>query len=63
LLGGFAILAWPSRYASSGVMSFMVNHEGVVYEKDLGRYTSVVAGKISSFDPGSGWEIHKSSAE
>jgi hypothetical protein len=63
LLGGFAILAWPSRYASSGVMSFMVNHEGVVYEKDLGRYTSVVAPKISSFDPGSGWEIHKSTAE
>jgi DUF2950 family protein len=63
LLGGFAIIAWPSRYASSGVMTFMVNHEGVVYEKDLGRYTSVTAGKINSFDPGTGWEIHKSGAE
>lgn len=55
MIGGFAVLAYPARYAASGVTSFMVNHEGVVYEKDLGRSTAELAAKITSFDPDESW--------
>jgi Protein of unknown function (DUF2950) len=53
--GGFALLATPAAYGSSGVMSFMVNKSGVVYEKDLGPDTNAVAAKIDRFNPDSGW--------
>jgi hypothetical protein len=56
MIGGFAVLAWPARYGASGVMSFMVNHEGVVYEKDLGRQGSTVAAKVTSFNPDESWK-------
>lgn len=56
MIGGFAVLAYPARYAASGVMSFMVNHDGVVYEKDLGRNTKELAAKIMSFDPDESWK-------
>ena len=39
MIGGFALVAYPAKYASSGVMSFIVNQDGVVYQKDLGRNT------------------------
>ena len=55
MIGGFAVLAYPARYAASGVMSFMVNHEGAVYEKDLGRGTEELAAKITNFDPDESW--------
>jgi hypothetical protein len=55
MIGGFAVLAWPAKYGSSGVMSFMVNHDGVVYQKDLGPQTAAVAAKIKRFDPSDGW--------
>lgn len=63
LIGGFAVLAWPARYGSSGVMTFMIDHDGVVYENDLGRYTTVVAGRIDTFNPGAGWTVQKSGSE
>lgn len=53
--GGFAVLATPAIYGSSGVMSFMVNQKGIVYEKDLGPDTASVAAKITQFNPGAGW--------
>jgi hypothetical protein len=53
--GGFALIAIPAVYGSSGVMSFMVNQSGVVYEKDLGANTATVAAKINQFNPDSGW--------
>jgi hypothetical protein len=53
--GGHALLAVPAIYGSSGVMSFMVNQNGVVYEKDLGPDTTAVAAKINQFNPDSGW--------
>ena len=56
MIGGFAVLAYPARYGASGIMSFMVNHEGVVYEKNLGRKTADLAAKITSFDPDASWE-------
>jgi len=56
LLGGFAILAWPARYWDTGVMSFMVNHDGQVYERDLGPNTAAKAAATKTFDPGPGWQ-------
>ena len=56
LLGGFAAVAFPAEYGNSGVMTFMVNHDGVVYSKDLGPDTAKLALAIDSFDPGSDWK-------
>ena len=55
MIGGFAILAWPAKYGSSGIMTFIVNQDGVVYEKNLGPNTSAVAAKMSVFNPDAGW--------
>jgi hypothetical protein len=55
MIGGFGAVAYPARYASSGVMTFIVNHDGVVYQKDLGPNTAKVAAAITRFDPGPGW--------
>ncbi|MDM0000627.1 DUF2950 domain-containing protein [Variovorax sp. J22P240] len=52
---GFALVAWPARYGESGVMTFMVNHEGVVYEKDLGAGTDATARSMKRFDPDASW--------
>ncbi|HEX9139253.1 MAG TPA: DUF2950 domain-containing protein [Steroidobacteraceae bacterium] len=54
--GGFALLAIPAIYGSSGVMSFIVNKSGVVYERDLGPNTKDIAAKMTQFNPGSGWQ-------
>jgi len=56
MIGGFAVLAYPARYGSSGIMSFMVNHEGVIYQKNLGRQTPEVATKLTSFNPDASWK-------
>jgi hypothetical protein len=55
LTDGFAILATPSTYGKSGVMSFMLNRDGVVYQKDLGDETLTVSNNITAYDPGDGW--------
>ena len=59
--GGFAFVAYPTRYQSSGVMTFMVGSDGIVYEKDLGKKTESEALSIKSFDPNSSW--HKAEIE
>jgi hypothetical protein len=56
MLGGFALLAYPAEYGTSGVMSFMVNHDGIVYSKDLGPDTAKVAESIDAFDPDDTWK-------
>lgn len=56
LLGGFALLAVPAEYGNSGVMTFMVSHDGIVYSKDLGPKTTELAAAIKVFDPDSGWK-------
>jgi hypothetical protein len=56
LLGGFALVAYPALYQSTGVMTFLVNHEGQVYQKDLGEKTEEAAQAISLFDPDSSWQ-------
>jgi len=55
MIGGFAAIAYPAKYGSSGVMSFIVNHDGVVYQKDLGPQTASKAAAITKFDPSQGW--------
>ena len=55
MIGGFAAIAWPAKYGSSGIMTFIVNHDGVVYQKDLGADTANAAAAIRRFDPGPGW--------
>jgi hypothetical protein len=57
LTGGFAVLAWPAKYRDSGIMSFMVGEDGVVYQKDLGEKTGEVAPSITSYNPGEGWNV------
>lgn len=55
MLGGHALIAWPATYGNSGVMTFMVNQDGVVYEKDLGPNTAKTAQKIMKFNPDKTW--------
>jgi len=56
MIGGFAFVAYPAEYGNSGVMTFLVSHEGVVYEKDLGPESSAIAESMEAFDPGEGWK-------
>jgi hypothetical protein len=56
LLGGFAAIAFPADYGNSGVMTFMVSHDGVVYSKDLGPETAKLAMAVDTFDPGPDWK-------
>jgi Protein of unknown function (DUF2950). len=56
MIGGFAILAWPIRYGDTGVMTFMVNQDGVVYEQDLGPDTATKAASITVFNPDKNWD-------
>jgi hypothetical protein len=56
MIGGFAVIAWPVQYADTGVKTFMVSQDGVVYEKDLGPNTAAVAAQIKTFDPDKTWE-------
>ena len=56
MVGGFAIVAYPATYAVSGVKTFIVNHEGVVYEKDLGRNTIKLAKSMKTFNPDKTWD-------
>jgi hypothetical protein len=55
LVGGFAIVAWPVRWGDTGVMTFMVDHDGRLFERDLGPDTASRVEAIRRFDPGPGW--------
>ena len=56
MIGGFGLVAWPARYGDSGVMTFIVNHDDVVYQKNLGPQTARLAPVISRFDPDPSWQ-------
>ena len=56
MIGGFALIAFPAKYGSSGVMTFIVNQNGVVFQKDLGKKTSEEARTIMAFDPDETWK-------
>ena len=55
MIGGFGLVAYPAQYGASGVMTFIVNHDGVVYEKDLGPNSAAIARAMKQFDPDSSW--------
>ena len=55
LVSGFALVAWPARYGETGVMSFLVNQDGLVYERDLGPRSAERAKAMRSFDPAAPW--------
>jgi Protein of unknown function (DUF2950) len=56
MIGGFAVLAYPARYGASGVMTFIVNQDGKVYEKNLGRNTAGIAAKMTAYNPDATWK-------
>ena len=56
MIGGFALVAWPAEYGVSGIKTFIVNQDGIAYEKDLGRQTAAVAKAMTTFNPDSTWE-------
>ncbi|MGL4318644.1 MAG: DUF2950 domain-containing protein [Pseudomonas sp.] len=60
---GFALIAWPARYGDSGVMSFMISHDGQVFEKDLGPDGAQLATSMERFDPDSSWREVEAQAE
>lgn len=55
MIAGFAFVAFPAEYGNSGVMTFLVSHDGIVYQNDLGEDTEKVASRMTTFDPGQGW--------
>lgn len=57
MIAGFAMIAWPADYGNTGVMTFMVNQQGRVYQRDLGPKTEQLAPAITEYNPGSGWEL------
>lgn len=56
MIGGFALIAYPAEYGNSGVMTFLVNHEGTVYQKDLGERTPIIARRTLLFNPDQTWK-------
>jgi hypothetical protein len=53
---GYALVAWPARYGDTGVMTFIVSKDGVVYQRNLGANTGVTAGAISNYNPDASWQ-------
>ncbi len=56
MIGGFALVAYPAQYGASGVMSFLVNHQGVIYEKDLGPDTEHLTRAMQTYNPDQTWK-------
>ena len=56
MLGGFALVAYPAQYGNSGVMTFLINHKGEVFERDLGPDTGRIAAGMTSFNPDHTWK-------
>jgi hypothetical protein len=55
MIGGFALVAYPAEYGNSGVMTFVVNHEGKLFQKNLGNNTASIAKNMKVYDPDSNW--------
>ena len=56
MTGGFAAIAWPAVYGKGGVMTFVVNQQGIVFQKDLGEETEKAAAAITVYDPDETWD-------
>ena len=57
MIGGFALVAWPASYGETGIMTFIVNQQGRVYQKDLGPKTAKIAADMKSYDPDKTWSV------
>jgi hypothetical protein len=57
MIGGFALVAWPAEYGETGIMTFIVNQQGRVYQKDLGSRTSKLIKSLNSYDPDASWSL------
>ena len=57
MVGGFALVAYPAEYGNSGVMTFIINQDGVLLQKDLGKDTTEIATAMTAFDPDPAWTI------
>ena len=55
MMGGFGLIAYPARYGASGIMTFVVNQDGAVYQRNLGRASATIARSMRAFDPDSSW--------
>jgi len=58
MIGGFAVIAFPAKYDDSGVMTFMVDQDGVLYEKNLGPNSTAIAQAMTAFNPDDSWKKH-----
>jgi hypothetical protein len=56
MIAGFALVAYPAVYGSTGVMTFVVNHRGKIYQKNLGPETAELASAMKVYDPDASWE-------
>ena len=56
MIGGFAMVAYPAEYRNSGVMTFIVNYDGKVFQQDLGPHTAAIAEAMTSFNPDAAWK-------
>jgi hypothetical protein len=56
MIGGFGLVAWPADYGDTGIMTFIVNQQGRVYQKDLGEKTNEIASNMKAYDPDQGWK-------
>ena len=56
MIGGFALVAFPAKYGDSGVMTFIVDKDGVIYEKNLGPNTTAIARAMTTFNPDASWK-------
>jgi hypothetical protein len=57
MIGGFALVAWPAEYGNSGIMTFIVNQQGRIYQRDLGAKTGKLAPAMEYYDPDSTWQL------
>ena len=55
MIAGFALIAWPADYDHSGIMTFMVSHQGKVYEKDFGPETAEIVAVLDECNPDESW--------
>jgi len=56
MIAGFAMVAYPAQYGESGVMTFIVSHNGEIFQNDLGKNSAEIGAKLSAFDPGASWK-------
>jgi hypothetical protein len=57
MTGGFAVVAYPAQYRDSGIMTFIINQNGLVFQKDLGATTEQAAAALSEFNPDKTWTV------